>query len=818
MTKISNLLKLFFFLFIIVTQAQTEDCLTCHSDESLTYTRNGREVSLFVNSERFLSSTHGDFDCNFCHENFDAEDIPHREGEDIYKVNCGECHDEIYSAVQNDIHHRLDERVSNPPTCITCHDYHYVKPPDEVPDKVREYCSDCHESVVLMRPFHKIDQSTGDECSDCHDTQDFKPQLTESVHKDLICNDCHSVIANNLEEHPVNTGKMEIANCFVCHSDIAEEHKESIHGISLEQGIDEAATCWDCHGSHDIQPTDKPESMVSPNRLGETCGTCHDDPEFAKKFDLINVRTNLKFEDSFHYTLFRERGIDDVEITCSTCHGVHDIKNRIQPGSRISTAGINETCSQCHAEVVHEYENSIHWIKARKGLRVSPICSDCHSEHSQRAKDLAEGKFSHQQFQEEICISCHQDPILTSRLGLSQEEAYSYQDSYHGLAVQRGDPNAAYCIDCHSTHKILPEEHPESSVNDANVLETCQKCHTDATPIFAQSYSHITQNEEARKVEGVVTSFYFWMIVLVIGGMVLHNILIFVFELRKRKSSERKEVVIPRFTTNEVVQHIILFTSFFALAITGFALKYPQSWWADGLYQLGMTESVRQLIHRISAVVMMTLGIYHIIYLFVTKRGKEVLRHLVPRLDDGKEAFQNMLYYFKLRKRPPEFSKFDYTEKAEYWALIWGTVIMGITGLILWFPTLVGDWAPLWLIKVSEIIHFYEAILASLAILVWHWFFVIFRPSEYPMSFVWIDGKMSLHRYRHHHEKHFKEILLDWMEMKEGKKTKKDLSHSTILFTNTMEKHNVNPDEIFSTELHNDPGLRDWLNEQLDKS
>ena len=715
MIKISNLLFLIFISsFLLVTFGQTNECLVCHSDNDLAYTRNGQKVSLFVNTKGYESSAHGSLECTYCHENFDPEDLPHKEGKDIYKVSCGKCHDDVYAAFQDDIHHRMIKNDKDQPTCLTCHDYHYVKPVSQVKDKVKEYCSDCHDNVSLVGNFHKVSTAEKNECSDCHDTQDIRPQLAKSVHSNLVCNDCHSVIANNLKTHPAGLGKMEIASCFACHSNIAEQHKESIHGISLEKGIDEAAACWDCHGSHQILHVNSPESSVSAKNLGSTCGTCHDDPQFAKKFDLINAKTNLKFKESFHYTLFKERNIAQ-EIKCSTCHGTHNIKNRVQPGSTISTFGLSETCAQCHPDVVHDYESSIHWIKAQKGLRVAPICSDCHSEHSQRAVDLAKGKFSHQKFQEEICISCHQDPILTSRLGLTETEAYTYEDSYHGLAVQRGDKNAAFCIDCHSTHKILPKDHPESSVNDNNVVETCKQCHEKATPVFAKSYSHVTQNIEAQKVEGAVTIFYFWLIVFVIGGMTVHNILIYVFELKKRKASERKEIVIPRFTRNEVIQHVVLFSSFIILAVTGFALKYPHSWWSAGLYEFGMSEDVRQLIHRVAAVTMMSLGIYHIVYLIVTKRGRDILGHLVPKWEDAIDAINNVLYYTRLRKRPPEFNKFDYTEKAEYWALVWGTIVMGMTGLILWFPTLVGNWAPIWLIKVCETIHFYEAILATLA-------------------------------------------------------------------------------------------------------
>ena len=233
------------------------------------------------------------------------------------------------------------------------------------------------------------------------------------------------------------------------------------------------------------------------------------------------------------------------------------------------------------------------------------------------------------------------------------------------------------------------------------------------------------------------------------------------------------------------------------------------------LHTLGLSETARQYIHRSAAVVMIGVGLYHVFYLIFTPRGRDVLKNLIPKFSDVIEARDNILYYLRLKKTKPQFDSYDYTEKAEYWALIWGTIIMGVTGFILWFPTVVGDWAPTWLIKVSELIHFYEAVLATLAILVWHWFFVIFHPHEYPMSLTWIDGKMTLHSYRHHHEKHFRRVVLEWKEYKAGKREIERVSNSTLLFTSTLEKNGLNPDSIIDSELSNDPELRDWLDNKL---
>lgn len=779
-----------FFLFVEKTTAQDFNCLDCHDNV----------IEKSVHNEII--------GCQDCHA--DVKDEEHIEKKP-QKVNCGTCHEEYTGLVNADIHHRL--KIKNPPSCSTCHGNHEIQsPPKENKQKVKEICSKCHTSAILANPYHT--KAIGNQqCYACHKDVDTRITLPSSVHKNLQCADCHNYISNNLAKHPQNVTATQKADCYLCHGDIAKIHRESIHGISLREGIDEAAKCWDCHGSHDIKKVNNESSKVHPKNLAATCGSCHDNPDFAKKFDIAIPQPGKMYSKSVHGILVKEGNANAP--TCKTCHGVHDIKNKIQPGSKISTFNTPQTCGECHKEIVEEYEQSIHWIRAKKGFREAPVCDDCHSEHSINAINTADKREEAKKIQEKTCIACHENPRISERFGKDGSQAKQYQDSYHGLAVMRGDKDAAMCVDCHSVHKILPKDHEASSVNPANVTETCKKCHEDATPVFSQSYSHTTINKEAAKIEDTVSTIYMWLIISVIGAMVLHNLLIFVYEIKKKRKHQAAEITIPRFTKNEVIQHLLLLTSFITLAVTGFALKYHDSWWAEWLQFFGMSETVRQNIHRIAAVVMITSGLYHIFYLLFTPRGRDVLINLLPKFHDLTDARDNILYYLRLKKSKPKFDKYDYTEKAEYWALIWGTVIMGMTGFILWFPTIVGDWAPVWLIKVSELIHFYEAILATLAILVWHWFFVIFHPHEYPMSLTWIDGKMTLHSYRHHHEKHFRKVVLEWKEYKSGKRELKKVSNSTLLFTSTLEKNGLNPDQIIDMELENDAELREWLENKL---
>ncbi|PKL83713.1 MAG: hypothetical protein CVV24_03445 [Ignavibacteriae bacterium HGW-Ignavibacteriae-3] len=790
---IGNCLFLFILFLSSKSFAQEFNCADCHENV-------------------IQKSVHNEvIGCQDCHDGI--KDESHAEKKKYTKVKCENCHEEYANLVNSDIHHRLKGRVKTPPDCKKCHGTHEIKtPPKENKLKVKEYCSKCHTSMILANPYHSK-AVEGNKCISCHKQNGFT-KLSESVHKNLECADCHNYISHNLTNHSKNVVATQKADCYLCHSSIAKEHRESIHGISLYEGIDEAAMCWNCHGSHEIKKVKDQLSLVYPTNLGATCGKCHDNPNLVKKFSFGVKNPGLLYSTSVHGQLVAKGSLSSAN--CSLCHGVHDIKNRVQPGSKISSFNVPETCGQCHRQIADEYEKSVHWIRAKKGVRESPVCNDCHNEHSIHAVNTLDKKIEAKKLQQRTCMICHQDPKIAERFGGTGSQAKQYEDSYHGLAVMRGDKDAAMCVDCHSIHKILPENNPESTVSQANITATCKKCHPEATDTFAKSYSHMTLDQTASKIESIVTFIYQWLIILVIGGMILHNLLIFVFEIKKKRRHEKGEITIPRFTKNEVIQHLLLLTSFIILAVTGFALKYHSSWWAELLHMFGLSETARQYTHRVSAVVMIVASLYHIYYLAFTARGRDLLKNLIPKFHDLTDARDNILYYLKLKKEKPKFEAYDYTEKAEYWALIWGTIVMGVTGFILWFPTVVGDWAPVWLIKVSELIHFYEAILATLAILVWHWFFVIFHPNEYPMSLTWIDGKMSLHKYRHHHEKHFRRVVLDWKEYKKGIKDQNKLSNSTNLFTSTLEKNGLNPDLIIQHEIDNDPELRVWLEEKLE--
>jgi len=157
------------------------------------------------------------------------------------------------------------------------------------------------------------------------------------------------------------------------------------------------------------------------------------------------------------------------------------------------------------------------------------------------------------------------------------------------------------------------------------------------------------------------------------------------------------------------------------------------------------------------AVILVAASVYHVVYLVGSRRGRLQLRLLLPKIIDFSVAVKNVAFHLSMRKKEPVYGRFDYTQKAEYWALIWGTVLMTITGFVLWFPTIATSWLPAWVVRVCEVIHFYEAILAVSAIIIWHFFFVIFHPREYPMSWIWVNGRMPLEDWEHHHARELEE-------------------------------------------------------------
>jgi cytochrome b subunit of formate dehydrogenase len=214
-----------------------------------------------------------------------------------------------------------------------------------------------------------------------------------------------------------------------------------------------------------------------------------------------------------------------------------------------------------------------------------------------------------------------------------------------------------------------------------------------------------------------------------------------------------------RVTLNQRIQHIVLMTSFFTLVLTGLPVRYPNSVGSSIIIHLLGGFASRSLEHRIAAVVLIGLTIYHIIYSIATPHGRSELWALMPRPKDLFDAIRMMLFYLGFSSKKAQFDRFNFIEKFEYLAVGWGSVVMIATGGMLWFEEQSMMILPKWALDVARVIHSYEGLLAFLAIIIWHFYHVHFNPEVFPMSRIWLDGKISEHELQEHHPLEYARIV-----------------------------------------------------------
>lgn len=573
-----------------------------------------------------------------------------------------------------------------------------------------------------------------------------------SVHADLSCTDCHA----DVKDLP-HTARLKTVDCSGCHSEEAAVYAKSRHVVGYKRmaGI-EAPRCADCHGAHAIPKSTLSSSPVYFRNIAETCTRCHGNREVIERGGIAIPGAARMYEKSIHNVAIVEKGLNK-SASCVDCHGAHDLKDRFDPTSPIYRGNIPETCGKCHYGVFTIFRESVHGVALSRGVPDAPACNDCHGEHEIRRADDPRSAVSFMAVSEKTCPSCHAAEKLGARYGVQTDKVKGYRDSFHGLSQRLGDRTVASCSSCHGVHEIFATADPRSTVNPKNLPVTCGQCHPGATENFAKGNIHAGAGGTGGTIKYWVKNIYIWLIVVVIGGMLLHNGADY---LRKMQAlyRQRREWSHPgyeRLNRSERVQHLLTLSSFFVLVITGFALKFK---WSIPFLSDATNVSLRGDGHRAAAIVMVATSVYHVFYAVFTERGRDQLARMMPRLQDALDVMAMLKYYAGLSGHKPKFGRYSYVEKAEYLALVWGTIVMVATGFMLWFENETLKRIPMWGLDVATLVHYYEAILATLAILVWHLYYVIVNPDFAPMSFTWIDGKLSRHHMEHEHPLELEEI------------------------------------------------------------
>jgi formate dehydrogenase gamma subunit len=524
--------------------------------------------------------------------------------------------------------------------------------------------------------------------------------------------------------------------------------------------------CLDCHGDNTLVKTnafgkavslfvDVAKFKLSAHRTN-ACISCHTDltakhPDDNKPMTMVNcalchARQTESFKASVH-GLALQSGHDDA-ANCRDCHDSHEMVSADSPTSPIYFSRQAETCGACHDQEAREWQASVHGKAVMAGSHDAPTCTGCHDEHKIRSLKSS----SAMAISEDVCSRCHASERLNTKFNLPADRVKTFFASYHGLAAQYGSTVAANCASCHGYHKILPSADTNSTINKINLVTTCGQCHPGANQEFSQGKIHVAPDGQAdgtdfgSRLNNWTRRIYLALIFVTIGAMLAHNGILFIKKTAARLRRTERSVV--RMTASQRWQHLILATSFIALAVTGFALKFPDSWLAK---VLGPSEPFRRWSHRVAGIVMLAIGLYHLIYLLATRDGRKLLTDLFPVKKDLADVWQAVRYLGGFTKDKPKIGRFGYAEKLEYWAVVWGTIIMGVTGLAIWLKIDVTQFFPRWVVTVATTIHYYEAVLACLAIVVWHFYHVIFDPEVYPLNTACLDGRISEEFQAHEH-------------------------------------------------------------------
>jgi len=861
------------------TAQDVEFCLMCHADTDLTKVRGDRVVSLFVDQARFTASVHGreGLTCVECHQDLAGLDGEH--APELAPVDCAMCHDREQSVFEHSLHGR-QLAAGNPyaPHCWDCHGAHDILPPNEPTSAVNRFniplmCGRCHKEGAPVARFYDIpqdsilthyEQSIHGEglfkrgltisavCIDCHTAHDVRdhndPQSSihadnvaatcqqchgriEQVHQKVIagvlwekepnkvpvCIDCHqphairrvfydegvsnrecltchgrrdlvtardgeavSLYVDPAEYHDSAHAKTTCAQCHtgatprhperacatvidkvdcsICHAEQVALYAESTHGTLQARGDRDAPECTTCHGTHGIRGRLDLASPTYVSNVAALCATCHGE---GGKAD-VRYRGRDKgmvenYAASVHGRAVQESGLV-VSATCTDCHTAHHVLPQDDLRSTIHRTSVVETCSKCHQGIFETFKNSVHFTGEPYDQHPLPMCLDCHTSHEITKTDA-------QGFMREIvntCGHCHED--VTE----------SYFETFHGKVVKLGYTEAAKCQDCHGAHDILPPSDLDSHLSRDNIVETCGQCHEASHRRFAGYLTHATHHDKDKYP--FIHYTWLFMTALLVGTFAffgIHTLLWLPRSIQALKHSRQLRAVqkpgekqFRRFARLPRYLHILVIVSFLSLAVTGMTLKFSYFGWAQAISRaLGGFEATG-VIHRLAAGVTFYYFLRHVVDLFAKKaRSGKRWRAFVTDPNsmllnkrDGQEFVQTMKWFVGLGPRP-QYGRWTYWEKFDYFAVFWGVAMIGFSGLVLWFPEFFTRFLPGWFINVATIIHSDEALLATGFIFTIHFFNTHFRPDRFPMDPVIFTGRLSVEEFKADRPREYAELV-----------------------------------------------------------
>ncbi|MCP4203676.1 MAG: hypothetical protein GY769_17300 [bacterium] len=734
-------------------------CGRCHQEGS-EVTIN-REISQDSILENYSMSIHGEglyrqgltvtAVCTSCHT---AHDILHHENpassinRDNVARTCAACHGQIEQVHRKVIEGRLwEEEPHKIPACVDCHSPHRIRQVFYPAGLANQDCLTCHSDPSLTME---------------RDAQTISLFVDEAIyfgsaHNDTACAQCHTDVTPSLTRScETVTSKVD---CSICHAEPVAEYTGGIHGSLIAEGDPDAPTCIDCHGKHDIQLKEVPSSPTFARNVPALCANCHRAGEQAA------VRIESEIEDIFDSYLDSIHGKGLVEsgllvtATCADCHTAHGERPPTDELSSVHHDNIAATCGGCHHGIEETFKTSIHYPAEADPEHRFPNCEDCHSSHTISRTDQQDFRFTMMN----QCGRCH------------ETEAETFFDTFHGKVSRLGSAGSAKCYDCHGTHDILPASNPASALGRDRVVDTCGNCHEGSHKRFAGYLTHATHHDPDKYPWLFWT---FWaMTTLLVGTLtfaLLHT-LAWLTRLWLNREEWKKHKLLAKANSKKLYRrfnrfnrtlHVLMLVSFFTLALTGMALKFSYMAWAQAVsWLLGGFHTMATL-HRIGAVFLVAIFFVHLWDVWRKKKasGETWLQMIAGpnsilfNRRDVKEVVQSIRWFFGMGSRP-HYGRYTYWEKFDYFAVFWGVLVIGSTGLILWFPEVFTHIVPGWFVNVATIIHSDEALLAVGFIFTIHFFNTHFRPDKFPMDPVIFTGRVTLDELQYDKPGEYEELV-----------------------------------------------------------
>jgi cytochrome b subunit of formate dehydrogenase len=514
----------------------------------------------------------------------------------------------------------------------------------------------------------------------------------------------------------------------------------------------------------------------------------------ASELDVKCIICHSRFKDE---RFVDEKGYKDSvhgKLECTGCHAIRFQKMTHVVSEDMTSNEVKEvskylkgkgkdaltvaSCVGCHNREYSVFRKSIHGKAIlEEGIQNAAFCTDCHSppHYIRKSSDPLSSSSRHRIV--ETCARCHSDRTIASRYGLNIYVVESYRAHFHGKRYAIGSKETPNCVICHGSHNIKSHNDPESPVFGTNKITLCSKCHEGATEEFARAFTHRPVDSKNNPTAFYVRIVMVWMIISVVFLLFFHFVLDIYSEITKRRRKGRETPVksplntllknlpreFERMNIHYRIQHIALFTSVFYLAASGFTLKYPELKISQAWINLWGGIEMAGHVHRFGAVVLIVDVIYHIGYIIYLSTKKRLGTAIMPQVKDIKDCWKNIRYLTGISDERPKFGRYTYLQKLDYWLVVIIVFVMTVTGFMYWFPTLTADilpgWSSFWIWGVAYIAHSTEALIALFLGILWHFYNVHLKSRVFPMSWVWLTGKISIEDLIEDHPLEFERII-----------------------------------------------------------